>query len=352
MSLVIYVLLFAVALSMGPATKTGDQSHMSIPGLEVTHLPDGIAIKGPEDLRQIVATWDVFVTLKHPPLDKSLIKKVKDLDTIFQNINALQTRGVPSLDLNPQHLRRDRLVAIIDMMPGNVVLSRGKRGLADFGGDILHFLFGVATSAQLKRFEDALAETAKSQLVMSHAQSQLATVLNQTRTYVNHLAMEQHQLDVHLIKVNSAVNQLARRLQQVEHRISAIELLADLDRYIDIMDMACDSYKAQVDLYRSQKAELQVGHLTRHLLSEEQLGEILDQAKTKHEVSGPVEWHYQYLKVKPLRLNNDELIYRIIIPLVAPRPYLLYSLTLRFVPLNDSVMGIKIKLNDHYAIDS
>ena len=66
MSLVIYVLLFAVALSMGPATKTGDQSHMSIPGLEVTHLPDGIAIKGPEDLRQIVATWDVFATHKHP----------------------------------------------------------------------------------------------------------------------------------------------------------------------------------------------------------------------------------------------------------------------------------------------
>ena len=86
-------------------------------------------------------------------------------------------------------------MAIIDMMPSNVKLSRGKRGLADFRGDTLHFLFGVATSAQLKRFEDALAETAKSQLVMSHALSQLATVSNQTRIYVNHLAMEQHQLD-------------------------------------------------------------------------------------------------------------------------------------------------------------
>ena len=55
---------------------------------------------------------------------------------------------------------------------------------------------------------------------MSHAQSQLATVSNQTRTYINHLAMEQHQLEIHLIKVLTAVNQLARRLQKVEHRLS------------------------------------------------------------------------------------------------------------------------------------
>ena len=47
--------------------------------------------------------------------------------------------------------------------------TRKKRGRADLGGDFCPFLFGVATSAQLKRFEDALAETAKSQLAMSHA---------------------------------------------------------------------------------------------------------------------------------------------------------------------------------------
>ena len=161
--------------------------------------------------------------------------------------------------MNSQHLRRHCLVAIIDMMPSNVKLGRCKRGLADFGGDILHFLFGVATSAQLKRLsaqlkrlEDAVAETAKSQLVMSHAQSQLAAVLNQNRTYINHPGKE-HQLEIHLMKVNTAVNQLARRLKLVEYQLSSIEFLADLDRYLDKMDMACDSYKAQADLYKSKK---------------------------------------------------------------------------------------------------
>ena len=79
MSPVIYVVWFAAALSLGPATKTGDQSHKSIHGLKVTHLPDGNSINGPEDLRQIVngsedfeancGNLGCFVTLKHPSLD-------------------------------------------------------------------------------------------------------------------------------------------------------------------------------------------------------------------------------------------------------------------------------------------
>ena len=108
-------------------------------------------------------------------------------------------------------------------------------------------------------------------------------------------------------------------------RPSSDEHLADLDRYLDIHVMG--TWHVTVIKLKSiyigarKQSFTPVTWPNRHLLYEEQLKEILDQSKTKHEVSGNAEWHHQYLKVKPLRLNNDELIYKIIIPLVAPRPY-------------------------------
>ena len=84
-----------------------------------THLPDGIAFKVARGFETNCSNLGCLCDTEASPLHKSLIKKVKDLDTIFANINEQQTRGVHSLNLNPQHIRRDRLEAIIDMMPSN-----------------------------------------------------------------------------------------------------------------------------------------------------------------------------------------------------------------------------------------
>ena len=37
------------------------------PPLLVTALPDGVSISGSENLLQIVASWDIFVSLEPPP---------------------------------------------------------------------------------------------------------------------------------------------------------------------------------------------------------------------------------------------------------------------------------------------
>ena len=129
-------------------------------------MRDGIALKVERGFETNCGNLRCLCDTEASPLHKSLIKKVNDLDTIFANINAQQTLGVHSLNLNPQNIRRGRLEVIIDMS-SNVQHSRQKRVLADFGGDILHFLFGVVTT-QLKKFEDTLADVAKSQLAMSH----------------------------------------------------------------------------------------------------------------------------------------------------------------------------------------
>jgi len=141
-------------------------------------------------------------------------------------------------------------------------------------------------------------------------------------------------------------------VQGHERRIRTIELLTDLDRYLDVLDMAADRYVAQVNLFRNQRAEIELGHLTRHLLTESQLKDILQEASTNHQVSGKVEWHYQYLNVVPLSLDNGSLLYKIEIPLVAPRPYLLYKIVTHYVPINESFYAIKVLLHDEYAMDT
>ena len=46
------------------------------PPVRVNPMPDGIAISAPEDLRQVVATWDVFVTLQPPSVPFDLQHRV------------------------------------------------------------------------------------------------------------------------------------------------------------------------------------------------------------------------------------------------------------------------------------
>ena len=49
------------------------------PPLLVTALPDGVSISGSEDLLQIVASWDIVVTLEPPPHPAVLAERVADL---------------------------------------------------------------------------------------------------------------------------------------------------------------------------------------------------------------------------------------------------------------------------------
>lgn len=318
----------------------------AISPLIITPLPDGVSVKGGESLRQIIASWDVYVTLEPPPFPQALADRIIALEGTLDDIAALATIGY-LYDLSAQRLRRNRLMALLG------IRSRTKRGLLDVGGSILHALFGVATSAQLDRFKAAMVEVAGNQDDIAHAYEHLASIVNQTRTYSHALAIRQQQMQDSVFKLTRAINLITQHVKENARRINRIEVLTDLDRYLDTLSIATQQYTSQVELFRRQRAELELGHLTRDLLAPSQLNDILAQAAGEYHIVKNIEWYYQSLPVTPLwRETTKALIYKIELPLIADRPYLLYNILSHPVPINDSDIRVSIDVEPAYALDT
>ena len=314
--------------------------------LIVTPLPDGVSVKGGETLRHIIASWDVYVTLEPPPYPQDLADQVRSLAYTLNDIKGLATKGY-HYDLQPQTLRRNRLKGLLG------IGTRTKRGLLDVGGSILHALFGVATTAELDRFKAAMVEVAGNQEDIAHAYNHLASIVNQTRAYSHALAIRQQQMQDSVTKLTKAINLITLHVQENARRINRIEILTSLDRYLDTLSIATHQYVSQLELFRRQRAELELGRLTRDLLSPTQLGDILAQAAGEYHIIKNIEWYYQSLSVTPLwRETTSALIYKIELPLIADRPYLLYNVLSHPVPINNSDIRVNIDVEPAYALDT
>ena len=316
--------------------------------ISIVPLPDGVSITGGEKLHQIVATWQIYVTLEPPPFPQDLAQQVASLNQTFVTLFELRQQGI-HIDLQPHRLRKQRLESRIYALPNH---RRMKRGLLDIGGSILNALFGVATSAQLDRFNNALSEIGTRQASIVHAHNTLVTIVNQTRIYSEQLAIKQHEMEIHVMHLNTVITKIVRNMNQQAIKVSRIELTTDLDRYLDILDLAADAYASQVELFHRQRAELELSHLTRDLLSPTQLRDILQQAGSSYSTIPQVEWYYQYLPVTPLWQPVGSLLYKVEIPLVAPRPYLLYNILAHPVPVSNSSFTVKLNIDPYLAMDT
>ena len=80
--------------------------------------------------------------------------------------------------------------------------------------------------------------------------------------------------------LNIVITKIVRNLNQQAIKITRIELTTDLDHYLDLLNLAADAYncKSQVELFHYQRAELELSHLTRDLLSPTPLRDILPKA--------------------------------------------------------------------------
>jgi hypothetical protein len=312
--------------------------------LAITNLPDGIAISGGQQLRQITATWNIYVTLQPPPFPTQLSDQLHGLQ---QQLDSLLAFDDVHDDIQALTVRKRRLLALIDTQH-----ERVKRGLIDIGGTILHGLFGVATNDQLKRFELALESVSASSNDIRHTQMALATIVNQTTTNVKELAVHQNHILNQQAAFTIAVQQLATASSNQSKRIRRIEVLTDLDRFMDVIEVAVKQHVAQVQLYHKQRAEMEAGRLTRDLLPQHHLEDILAQASASHDVIHTVEWYYQYLLILPIWQATGSLVYTVEIPLIAPHPYLLYTITSLLVPLANNSYTAIVHLQDAYTLDT
>jgi hypothetical protein len=310
-------------------------------------MPDGVSIRGGEDLRQIVASWNVYVTLDPPIYPVHLAQQLEALNLTFELLSTFRGGGIQG-DLRGVYMRKHKLES---MLKHAVPKERVRRGLIDVGGYALHALF-VATSAQLKRFQDALTEVIGRQQEITHAHNNLATIVNQTQTHLRRLSYNVHQVALQIKEVRDYADKISDVVKSTVHDVERLKILGDIDRYLDVMELAVAEYMDQVALFHRQRAELSLGRLTRNLLTSTQLDEILQQATTQHQAVSNLDWYYLHLLVTPVWRYTSSLLYQVEIPLVAARPYLMYYLVSHPVPLANSTYAVHLSLERQNAVDT
>jgi hypothetical protein len=344
------ILLAAVLFCNTTMARTQDlwQQPQEEEAIRVTPMPDGVSVRGGEDLRQIVASWNVYVTLDPPIYPAQLAQQLTALNLTFEILSKFRGGGIQG-DLRGVYMRKHKLES---MLKHAAPKERIKRGLFDAGGYALRALFGVATTSQLKRFQEALTEVAGRQRDITHAHNSLASIVNQTRTHLRRLSYNVHQVELQLQEVSDYVGKISDVVRSTVHDVERLKILSDIDRYLDVVELAVAEYMDQVSLFHRQRAELSLGRLTRHLLTSAQLDQILQQATNKHQAVSNIDWYYLHLLVTPVWRYTSSLLFQIEIPLTAARPYLMYTLVSHPVPLANTSYAVHLRLESQYAVDT
>ena len=77
------------------------------------------------------------------------------------------------------------------------------------------------------------------------------------------------------------------------------------------------------------------------------------QAAGEYHIIKNIEWYYQSLYVTPLWSEaTTALVYKIELPLIADRPYLLYNILSHPIPINESNIRVSIDVEPSYALDT
>ena len=349
---------------------TWEGSHSSEP-INVQPLPDGVSVRGGETLKIISAAWHVYVTLDPPVLPDFIMDRIIDLDDTFK---ALEKFYGTAIKLDAQYFKRAMLLNQLNALPNvdhhlTVNVSninhtaksghhrhhhrREKRGLLNVGGKVLNWLFGVATTEQLDRYQKTLQEVVGNQKSIAHAYNSMATVINQTKSFMENLAVRQEEIHSHLTKLNEALIYVKTIVNVNSKLIARVQMLVNLDRYMDVLQMTVDAYTIHLSLFKRQRLELSMGHLTRDLLREEQLKEILSQAEGKYQTVERTPWYYQFVKVTPLWIpQSTQLLFKFDLPMLADSHHLLFNIFTHPVPISNSSYKVLLDVEPVYALNT
>ena len=336
------------------------------PPITIEPLPDGVSVRGGEQLKVIDAAWHVYVTLEQPTLPDTITQRILDLQITFTSLEKFYGTAIK---LDSQYFKRSVLLNKLNVVPvaspTEVPLNishthkhgkhhrRTKRGLLNVGGKVLNWLFGVATTEQLDRYKHTLAEVVGNQKSIAHAFNSMATLVNQTKTFVENLAIRQEELHQHITKLNEALLYVKTIVNVNSKLIARVQMLVELDRYIEVLQITVDTHILHLSLFKRQQLELSMGQLTRDLLQETQLQEIISQAAGNYNVINDLQWYYQFISVTPLiDPDSNQLLYKLELPLLADTHHLLFNIFTHPVPVSNSSYKIMLDVDPIYALNT
>jgi hypothetical protein len=309
-------------------------------------LIDGLLVTGGTGLRTMSANWVLLVALDAPLSPPGFAEQIQQVRSALSDL--CKKYGISPMFLDSWTDRLARIDPTIHHSP-----QRYRRGIFDIGGIILHGLFGVATNSDLEKYQKILSDLRVDTETIMHFLPELTSAINQTRVYVQQNRQRLTKMEEHQNVIAEYMKQLVFQQQGAAHRLGSLEILQQVDRILNALELVGELYHQERNLYHDQRAALEVGHLTEDLLPPKVLEDILQQAISQgYHVITQLEWYYQTLEVKPIWSDNDNLLYRVKIPLVDDELYLLYTILTFPIPYPTTSISAQLELHSTYGFNT
>jgi len=191
---------------------------------------------------------------------------------------------------------------------------RIKRGLFNFGSKILQTLFGVGRDSDVKQLKIAVSELAKSAQSSYHNSEQLLSVYNHSRQNIQKLSDDMQRLLSTMGNLNGIIQYNQQNMNALKIRVDSLEIMRNIDNNLHKMGEILNDYSIALDIFHQSQYMLDRGYLTRLILPEKELENILLQISRKMFNVLPLNWYFRHVQISPLFSHDDNLVYQVSIP--------------------------------------
>jgi len=250
------------------------------------YLDKGLTFLYQQDLIVTGNFWNVIVNIDL----KWYRTQINIIDLILQQIDTYQknprwlgtSRYVSWQEITYLHAVWEQLNLEFEDMERLLPVTHQKRGLLNFGGEILNFLFGTATSTKLHTLRQVVEGIKQQQITITHS-------IEHQLTYTKELDqnVRQNTRDVTLlarilklqvndiIKLNSTVKELETNL------LKRLELMANTSQTVRELEFFCLQLEQEFLKIRQGLDVTSTGKLSAELLPPHNLSQILQQVALK-----------------------------------------------------------------------
>ena len=313
---------------------------------EPQELPDGIIVTEGSTMKAQAAVWTVLVVLDTPLPEVGLREKLWKFKQVISNLS-----GIHSFSNTIKLVWNERILDLEATM-GPSTESRVRRGLLDVVGKVSNKLFGTATEEQVEHCRRKINDVMLINQKIVHTTNELVTIVNQTHDAVR--TNQQHIVDIeHFVeKLIIEIERFGKVASSMMGRVMQIEDNAQIDRILTSLEHAHSIWLRQVDLYRRQRAALELGWLTEETLPPADLRHILDCGEDVGLTGPRPEWYYATISVHPMWEEANRLVFRAALPLTADRSYLRYRMHTWPVPHSGEKYTVQLQAPQEVALDT
>ena len=331
--------------------------HILVGAVEIAYntpqlIPDGLLVTGGHLIRNHVTTLVVQVVVESPQSNDDLRQHIHRLHDFI--ISAVLPQGRVSNMTKGSWLQRVRVMEdqVIQLDMENIRTTnttRAKRGLFDFGGIVLHKVFGLATTAELMESRRWIEQVRMNNIRVLHKTNELVSVVNHT---FSEIRLNRKHIQGMQMYIADMYNHITTWQTLSEVAYERLHANIRIDECLSALESTQLLWLRQMDFFKRQRIALKSGVLSETILPLSELKFILQNSHEKGWSSPKAEWFYQYVRIDSIWHDDGHLVYRTSLPLTDHIQFIRYHFTSwPFVPESNGV-SLELEIPADIAYDT